>query len=151
MSEPQHQEYDEATNMPPSSIKPKQKSRKKKPYEELKIKDGPLYNLTAPDESVASPGVNNIKAFGSTGSLSSYSEASTATAPTVCSPCLPAESTALLIVDVQPEYWSNCPAVQQDFPEFPRHLEKTIEICRKRKAKIIWVRADYRQDRKSVV
>jgi len=57
---------------------------------------------------------------------------------------LPAETTALLVVDVQPEYWSNCPAVRKDFPEFPKRLAKTIEICRRRRAKVIWVRADYR-------
>lgn len=54
-----------------------------------------------------------------------------------------AESTALLIVDVQPEYWTNCPPVQKDFPDFPKSLANLIATCRKRKTKIIWVRADY--------
>mmetsp|Transcript_6752 Transcript_6752/g.12508 ORF Transcript_6752/g.12508 Transcript_6752/m.12508 type:complete len:368 (+) Transcript_6752:17-1120(+) len=57
---------------------------------------------------------------------------------------LPAETTALLIVDVQHEYWSDCPPVQKNFPDFPQNLARTIEICRKRQAKIIWIRADYR-------
>ena len=58
---------------------------------------------------------------------------------------LQAEKTALLVVDVQPEYWSQCPAVRKDFPHFPERLRATVECCRERKvAKIIWVRADYR-------
>jgi len=58
---------------------------------------------------------------------------------------LHAEKTALLVVDVQPEYWSQCPAVQKDFPDFPRNLEATVQTCRRQTvAKIIWVRADYR-------
>jgi nicotinamidase-related amidase len=61
-----------------------------------------------------------------------------------CTLPMSAETTALLIVDVQPEYWSNCPAVRKDFPEFPSNLASTIETCRQRNAKIIWVRADYR-------
>ena len=57
---------------------------------------------------------------------------------------LKAESTALLIVDVQPEYWTHCPSVRKDFPNFESGLKHTIEICRRQNAKIIWVRADYR-------
>ena len=58
---------------------------------------------------------------------------------------LHAEKTALLVVDVQPEYWSQCPAVRQDFPDFPSRLQATVDICRRQTlAKIIWMRADYR-------
>jgi hypothetical protein len=57
------------------------------------------------------------------------------------------ETTALLVVDVQPEYWTNCPAARQDFPEFPSRLASTIETCQQRNTKIIWVRADYRYSR----
>mmetsp|Transcript_28069 Transcript_28069/g.32155 ORF Transcript_28069/g.32155 Transcript_28069/m.32155 type:complete len:390 (+) Transcript_28069:162-1331(+) len=57
---------------------------------------------------------------------------------------LAAESTALLIVDVQPEYWTHCPSVRKDFPNFERNLKNTITTCRNKQAKIIWVRADYR-------
>lgn len=57
---------------------------------------------------------------------------------------LNAETTALLVVDVQPEYWSNCPAVRKDFPKFEENLQRTIETARRQRAKIIWVRADYR-------
>lgn len=52
--------------------------------------------------------------------------------------------TALLVVDVQPEYWSQCPAVRKDFPDFPRNLGRLVAQARRQKAKIIWVRADYR-------
>mmetsp|Transcript_11740 Transcript_11740/g.24797 ORF Transcript_11740/g.24797 Transcript_11740/m.24797 type:complete len:405 (+) Transcript_11740:621-1835(+) len=111
----------------------KKEAKKPKPYEELRIKDGPIYNWKKSDES------------SSFASLLSEDDSNLSSSPTCCSPSpLPAESTALLIVDVQPEYWSNCPAVRKEFLEFPKHLKKTIDICRQRKAKIIWVRADYR-------
>ena len=57
---------------------------------------------------------------------------------------LHAGRTALLVVDVQPEYWSQCPAVRQDFPDFPQRLAKLVAQCRAQRSKIIWVRADYR-------
>lgn len=56
---------------------------------------------------------------------------------------LNASTTALLIVDVQPEYWSRCPAVRKDFPNFEENLQRTIATARKQNIKIIWVRADY--------
>ena len=59
---------------------------------------------------------------------------------------LSSETTALLVVDVQPEYWSNCPSVQEDFPNFPQNLRRTIDVCRQRKMKIIWIRANYRHE-----
>jgi len=48
-----------------------------------------------------------------------------------------------LVVDVQPEYWTNCPAVREDFPNFPQNLHRTIKVCRQRKVKVIWIRANY--------
>jgi len=109
-------------------------------YDELKIKDGPIYNWTKLKESSR----DYNEASNSTDSVL-LEDDSNVSSPMCCRPSpLPAESTALLIVDVQPEYWSNCPAVRKDFPDFPKHLHETIEICRRRRAKIIWVRADYR-------
>jgi nicotinamidase-related amidase len=58
-------------------------------------------------------------------------------------PSLDASRTALVIVDVQPEYWSECPAVRQDFPHFPSRISSLIDNCRSKNAKCIWVRADY--------
>ena len=57
---------------------------------------------------------------------------------------LEAATTALLVVDVQPQYWSECASVRQDFPHFPQKLAQTIKTCRQRGAKLIFVRADYR-------
>ncbi|KAL7518019.1 hypothetical protein ACHAWX_003529 [Stephanocyclus meneghinianus] len=63
-----------------------------------------------------------------------------------CSP-LDASRTALLIVDVQPEYWSECPAVRKDFPDFPSRVSSLIQNCRQQNLKrIIWVRASYDYD-----
>lgn len=167
-------------------------------YEELKIKDGPLYSLSAPSRNVSSeylPGyVEKEEVEANDASSSSLKEdrqgvdavsswSTTPLSPFARRSPIPATTSALLIVDVQvsrwyvqvflvptvlveslcldflleltltnipffaneqPEYWSNCPAVRKDFPEFPHNLAKTIEICRRRRAKIIWVRADYR-------
>ena len=60
-------------------------------------------------------------------------------------PVLQPLTTALLIVDVQPEYWSDCEAVRKDFDEFPDRLASTIHTARLAGvAQILWVRADYR-------
>jgi hypothetical protein len=88
-------------------------------YEELKWKDKPLFcpkEVILPEESIEPPHLP-----------------------------ITAGSTALLIVDVQPEYWSSCPAVRKDFPKFEENLARTITTARKQRAKIIWVRADYRK------
>ena len=123
----------EASETIPEPSSPKKQGKEPRRYEELKIKSGPIYNWK-PNES------DNDVSISANSVLSEDDSNATRIRP---SP-LPAESTALLIDDVQPEYWSNCPAVRKDFPDFPKHLQKTIEICRQRRAKIIWVRADYR-------
>eukprot|EP00956_Cyclotella_meneghiniana_P009728 scaffold13468_cov66-Cyclotella_meneghiniana.AAC.5 len=61
-----------------------------------------------------------------------------------CCPPLDPSTTALLIADVQPEYWSECPAVRKDFPNFPSRISSLVENCREKNVKrIIWVRATY--------
>jgi nicotinamidase-related amidase len=62
----------------------------------------------------------------------------------VDSPSLDPSTTALLVVDVQPEFWSKCPAVREDFPDFPSRISSLVENCRAQNVKrIIWVRAAY--------
>lgn len=59
-------------------------------------------------------------------------------------PPLDVSKTALLVVDVQPEYWSECPAVRKDFPNFPSRIRSLLQNCREQNLKrIIWVRAAY--------
>ena len=128
-------EQSEALDTMTTPKSPKKQGKEPRRYDELKIKSGPLYNLMNPRSYRFD---NDVSV--SADSAISESDVSSAIEK---SP-LPAESTALLIVDVQPEYWSNCPAVRKDFSDFPKHLKKTIDICRQRRAKIIWVRADYR-------
>lgn len=122
------------------------------PYEELKIKDGPIYKRYIMSTDHNSPLIHNNRgdSFRSemmeSTSSSSQNQVECVTEQEEFSyelQALPAETTALLVVDVQPEYWSNCPAVRKDFPDFPSRLSKTIDLCRRRKTKIIWVRADY--------
>ena len=98
--------------------------RSKRKYEELRINGPPLYNQGSIQED--DPTLLNCK-------------------PT-CPP-LDAERTALLIVDVQPEYWSECPAVRADFPHFPSRISSLVKHCRSQNAKCIWVRADYSFER----
>ena len=135
-------------------------------YDELKIRDGPVYAISAPERNISKECLTEYEQQvlqqeqkqqqqqqqqQCTASSSSSPTTTTAATPSAedyfashtPSPCQ-AEKTALLIVDVQPEYWGHCPAVRKDFADFPSNLAKTIEICRQRRAKIIWVRADYR-------
>ena len=144
---------------------PQQSDFPKFSYDELKIRDGPIYSTTAPERNESSQCLLEYEAHQqATAAAAAAAAAAGAAATTASSPTgtmdattttddyfashkpspLPAETTALLIVDVQPEYWTNCPAVRKDFSEFPQRLAKTIDICRRRRAKIIWVRADYR-------
>ena len=46
-------------------------------------------------------------------------------------------------MDVQPEYWSECPPVRKDFSHFPSRISSLVQHCRSQGAKCIWVRADY--------
>jgi nicotinamidase-related amidase len=135
----------EPSRVPPNSS-PSPQTQTQRRYEELKIMDGPLYKWSQSEVAATNNNSNHPSSSPSTDHScndNSYNiHQSTPSTWTTPSP-LPAETTALLIVDVQPEYWSNCPAVRKDFPDFPEHLRKTIEICRQRRAKIIWVRADY--------
>mmetsp|Transcript_294 Transcript_294/g.546 ORF Transcript_294/g.546 Transcript_294/m.546 type:complete len:244 (-) Transcript_294:1263-1994(-) len=57
-----------------------------------------------------------------------------------------ASKTCLLVVDVQPEYWTSCDPVRADFPEFPERCGRAIEVARSRGCMIVWVRADYRRE-----
>jgi nicotinamidase-related amidase len=98
----------------------------KRKYEELKMIGPPLYNQCMVSNFDGSKITDSSEA----GCLS-----------------LDASRTALLIVDVQPEYWSECPAVRKDFAHFPSKISSLIQNCRTQGAKCIWVRADYAYDR----
>ena len=83
-------------------------------------------------------------ATSSSSSRSSSTLSSSKTLGSQCSTTLDASKTALLIVDVQPEYWSDCPPVRRDFPHFPQNISSLIQSCRQHQTKrIIWIRADY--------
>ena len=45
------------------------------------------------------------------------------------------------------EYWSECPAVREDFPHFPSRLSSLVQHSREQQVKCIWVRADYSFDK----
>lgn len=113
-------------------------------YEELKWNDKPLY---CPEDLALHDTAGSREAVVSGGGGSNENIGSAAHCNHPPPPSIPihAGKTALLIVDVQPEYWSSCPSVRQDFPYFEENLARTIDIARRQRAKIIWVRADYRK------
>ncbi|KAL7572217.1 hypothetical protein ACA910_011748 [Epithemia clementina (nom. ined.)] len=118
---------------PPESAVRKEKNELKS-YSELKITGPPLYNQGVVTES----------------DRSQYSQLLETTKKNADRMLLDSNRTALLIVDVQPEYWSECPAVRQDFPHFPQRLSALLEHCRAQHLeKCIWVRADYSSYEKS--
>ena len=84
----------EALDTITTPMSPKKQGKEPRRYEELKIKSGPLYNLMKPR---AYSDDNDV----SVSADSAISESDVSSAIEL-SP-LPAESTALLIVDVQPE------------------------------------------------
>lgn len=95
-------------------------------YSELKIDGPPLYKQGCIDNNLTSQNGVDLT--------------------TCSSDFLPLDvsATALLVVDMQPEYWSECPAVRKDFPDFPSNISSLVETCRARNVKrIIWVRASY--------
>jgi nicotinamidase-related amidase len=97
---------------------------RKRSYSELKIRGPPLYNQGSFSEDVQELYVSKPVSLP-----------------------LDASRTALLIVDVQPEYWSECPAVRKDFPHFPSQISSLVKNCRSQSAKCIWVRAEYSFER----
>ena len=105
-------------------------------YSELKITGPPLYGQ---GKVVEDPNVGSS-------SLSPKEESSSSSTLSSSFPSLDASKTALLVVDIQPEYWSNCPAVRQDFPNFPDKVAALLKQCRHPTdgvGKIVWVRAEY--------
>ena len=58
-----------------------------------------------------------------------------------------AAKTCLLVVDVQPEFWSDCVHVSKDFPEFPAKCARALSACRAAGALVVHVRADYSEER----
>jgi len=106
------------------------------PYQELKWTEAPLHFYSTDKDVLPCSGTT---VYGSVNTSGDQEAAAVKRLP------LNGETTALLVVDVQPEYWSHCPMVQHDFPDFPANLERTVAVARERRAKIIWVRADYRR------
>ena len=53
---------------------------------------------------------------------------------------------ALLVVDVQPVYWSEAPEIVDAFPEFPRRVKSLLEAARFAGSPVTHVRASYAYD-----
>mmetsp|Transcript_19639 Transcript_19639/g.56270 ORF Transcript_19639/g.56270 Transcript_19639/m.56270 type:complete len:261 (+) Transcript_19639:85-867(+) len=51
--------------------------------------------------------------------------------------------TALIVIDVQPEYWSGSPAIRKDFPHFPEVVRQLIDRGRATGTPIVFIRAAY--------
>jgi len=109
-----------------------------KSYQELKWTDRPLYTTFNSQHEKTPSSPPSLHLHTSQDQCGSPNKPARSPIP------IHAESTALLVVDVQPEYWSNCSPVRKDFPHFPQNLTRLLSTCRARKTKIIWVRADYK-------
>ena len=58
---------------------------------------------------------------------------------------LDTETTARIVLDVQPEYWTQCDEINYDFPDFPLNCAEAISTCRRMGIEVIFVRAHYSQ------
>jgi nicotinamidase-related amidase len=110
--------------------------------------------LTRNPKSYPELRLNGPVAWYDDGELDQNDDAAADVASPSSGPPLPlpllASKTALLLVDVQPQYWSQCPAVRKDFPDFPDRVQQLIQTCRDPRyteaMTILWVYADYRFD-----
>ena len=130
----------------------------KRKYDELKIDGPPLFKQGCIPTDFKSPQKTTFPASSSSSGAAQPSSSSLLTTGDVNNtrnvsphqyhhygpPLIDPSKTALLIVDVQPEYWSECPPVRRDFPNFPTKISNLLTHCRSNNTKrIIWVRADY--------
>lgn len=128
----------------------------KRKYDELKIDGPPLFKQGCIPTDFKSPQKTTSHVFDSASSLSGGAQPSSSSKLSTTGdvnnsnvshygpPLIDPSKTALLIVDVQPEYWSECPPVRRDFPNFPTKISNLLTHCRSNNTKrIIWVRADY--------
>ncbi len=133
----------------------------KRKYDELKIDGPPLFKQGCIPTDFKSPQKTTSNVFDSASSSLSDAQPSSSSLSTTDvnntkvsttqqyhhhygPPLIDPSKTALLVVDVQPEYWSECPPVRCDFPNFPTKISNLLTHCRSNNTKrIIWVRADY--------
>ena len=120
-------------------------------YDELKWNAEPLYCPLSHPTSEGSDAKATLQDTGSTQdhkgpSFQTESQNQSLASDIASAIPIHAETTALLIVDVQPEYWSSCPSVRKDFPDFETNLARTLKTAREKRCKVIWVRANYRRE-----
>jgi len=53
------------------------------------------------------------------------------------------EDVALMLIDIQPVYWSKAPEIMEAFPEFESNVKRVLECARNAGSKIVHVRASY--------
>ena len=53
------------------------------------------------------------------------------------------EDVALMLIDIQPVYWSKAPEIMAAFPEFESNVKRVLECARNAGSKIVHVRASY--------
>lgn len=53
------------------------------------------------------------------------------------------EDVALMLIDIQPVYWSKAPEIMDAFPEFESNVKRVLECARNAGSKIVHVRASY--------
>ena len=60
---------------------------------------------------------------------------------------LQADNTALILVDIQPEYWQSGAIPKEDFPNFETNVSALMSDCRKKEALVVHIRVDYRDEK----
>ena len=53
---------------------------------------------------------------------------------------------ALMLIDLQPVYWSLAPEIKRAFPDLPVNVSKLLKCARENDARVIHVKASYSQD-----
>jgi nicotinamidase-related amidase len=53
---------------------------------------------------------------------------------------------ALMLIDLQPVYWSLAPEIKRAFPDLPGNVSKLLKCARENDARVVHVKASYSQD-----
>ena len=53
---------------------------------------------------------------------------------------------ALMLIDLQPVYWSLAPEIKRAFPDLPANVSKLLKCARENDARVVHVKASYSQD-----
>ena len=106
-----------------------------------KIKDTPNTKDTSNTQQTTTSIANNNTINNNT--IPSDSISSSSSSFSSSSTLLTAPNVALMLIDIQPAYWSQCNEVSVDFPRFPENVALLLNKFRTAQKDIVFVRANY--------